>query len=86
MGRMKEFCIAMINANGGIPEGITIADFVRMKELEMYNWEEYEQQQKKIRTQLHDSENSAENAKITQAEKKFSPFYGETRETKRNQQ
>jgi hypothetical protein len=82
MGKMKDFCIAMINANGSIPEGITIADVVRMKELEIYNWQEYEQQQEKDRAKFYDSENSAENAKISQAKKKFSPRYGETTETK----
>ena len=34
MGRMKEVCIQIMNANDGIPEGMTIEDVVRMKELE----------------------------------------------------
>ena len=86
MGRMKEFCIDLINANGGIPEGITIADVARMKELEIYNWEEYEKRQDRIRLQQHQSENSGETAKVEQVTKKFSSYYGEAREEKGSQQ
>ena len=60
MGRMKEVCIDIINANGGIPEGMTIADVARMKELEMYNWEEYERRQKQIELQYYKSQNLLE--------------------------
>jgi hypothetical protein len=67
MGRMKEFCIDLINANGGIPEGITIADVVRMKELDMYNWEEYERQQERIRLQQLESKNSGKIAEVVKA-------------------
>jgi hypothetical protein len=83
---MKEFCIDLINANGCIPEGITIADVARMKELEIYNWEEYERQQEKNRLQWSESENSGENSKIEQTSKKFSSYYGEAKEDKGNQQ
>jgi hypothetical protein len=86
MGRIKEFCIDLINANGGIPEGITIADVARMKELEIYNWEEYERQQEKIRSQFIESENPGEIAKVKQVQKKFSNYYGEAREEKRSEQ
>jgi hypothetical protein len=86
MGRMKEFCIDLINANGCIPEGITIADVARMKELEIYNWEEYERQQEKDRLQWSESKNSREDSKIEQVNKKFSSYYGEAREEKSNQQ
>jgi hypothetical protein len=86
MGRIKEFCIDLINANDGIPEGITIADVVRMKELEIYNWEQYERQQEKDRLQWSESKNSGENSKIEQTSKKFSSYYGEAREEKNNQQ
>jgi hypothetical protein len=82
MGRMKEFCIDIINANGGIPEGITIADVVRMKELDMYNWEEYERDQEKRRLQFIKSENSGETAKMEQTSKIFRDFYNQTREEK----
>ena len=69
MGRMKEFCIDLINANGGIPEGITIADVARMKELDMYNWEEYERQQEKARIQHLESENSRKITEVVKAKK-----------------
>ena len=86
MGRMKEICIDIINANGGIPEGMTIADVARMKELEIYEWQEYERQQEKNRLQQHQSENSGEIAKVEQTSKKFSAYYGEAREEKRSEQ
>ena len=58
MGRMKEVYMQIIQANEGeVPEELTIADVARMKELEMYNWEEYERQQEKIRSQFIESEN-----------------------------
>lgn len=82
MGRMKEFCIDLINANGGIPEGITIADVARMKELEMYNWQEYERYQERTRLQQYQQENTGETGKTEQVSKKFSKIYGETREEK----
>lgn len=69
MGRMKEFCIDLINANGGIPEGITIADVARMKELDMYNWEEYERQQEKLRLQRIESKDSGKIAKVVKDKK-----------------
>jgi hypothetical protein len=86
MGRMKEICMEIIEANGGIPEGMTIADVARMKELEIYNWEEYERQQEKIRSQFIESENPGEIAKVKQVQKKFSNYYGEAREEKRSEQ
>jgi hypothetical protein len=33
MGRMKEVCIQIMNENDGIPEGMTIADVARMRDL-----------------------------------------------------
>ena len=69
MGRMKEFCIDLINANGCIPEGITIADVARMKELDMYNWEEYERRQEKARIQHLESENSGKITEVVKAKK-----------------
>jgi len=79
---MKEFCIDIINANGGIPEGITIADVVRMKELDMYNWEEYERDQEKRRLQFIKSENSGETAKMEQASEIFRESAAEHQEQK----
>lgn len=85
MGRMKEICIQIMNANGGIPEGMTIADVAKMKEMETYNWEEYEREQEKNRLQHNQSENTGEAAKIEQAAKKFSSYYGKAQE-KRSEQ
>ena len=67
MGRMKELCIEIMEANGGIPEGMTVADVVKMKELEMYNWEEYERHQQVTRLQFRELENSREIEKVQQA-------------------
>ena len=71
MGRMKDVCIQIMEANDGIPEGMTIADVARMKELEIYNWQEYERQQEKSRLQYIESKNSGETAKAEQAEQYF---------------
>jgi len=86
MGRMKEVCIEIINANGYIPEGMTIADVARMKKLEMYNWEEYERYQERTRLQQYQTENTGEAGKIEQVNKKFSPQYGEARKEKGSEQ
>ena len=82
MGRMKEVCIQIMNANDGIPEGMTIEDVVRMKELEIYNWQEYEREKERRRVKFIESENSGETGKVEQVSKKFSSFYGEAREEK----
>ena len=80
MGRMKEMCIEIMEANGGIPEGMTIADVARMKELEMYNWEEYERNQQKIRLQFRELENSGETEKVQQAGEIFEESIRENQE------
>lgn len=77
MGKMKEMCIAIMEANNGIPENITIGDVARMKELEIYNWQEYERQQEKTRQYLCQSEDTGEARKIEQVQKKFSKTYGQ---------
>lgn len=82
MGRMKELCIEIMEANGGIPEGMTITDVVRMKELEIYNWQEYERKQERARLQQYQPENTGEAAKTEQVSKKFSPWHGKARENK----
>ena len=79
---MKELCIQIMEENGGIPEGMTIADVARMKELEMYNWEEYEKYQERTKLQQYQSENTGEAGKIEQVYKKFSSHYGEARKEK----
>ena len=72
MGRMKEMYINICNANGGdLPEGITVADVARMKELEIYEWKLYERKMEKIRNEQKQKDNSAEIKKIQDAEKKF---------------
>jgi hypothetical protein len=40
-----------MNDNDGIPEYMTIEDYLTMKELNIYNWEEYERAQERARLQ-----------------------------------
>jgi hypothetical protein len=86
MGRMKEIYIELLNANGGIPPDMTVADMARMREMEVYNWEQYEREQEKIRLQHIESENSGEAGKMEQVTKKFSAHYGQAREEKGGEQ
>ena len=86
MGRMKEIYIELLNANGGIPPDMTVADIARMREMEDYNWEQYEREQEKIRLQHIESENSGEAGKMEQVTKKFSAHYGQAREEKGGEQ
>ena len=53
MGRMKEAYIQLMNNNDGIPEDMTLADLIRMRELNIYNWQEYERAQERTRLQLN---------------------------------
>lgn len=71
MGRMKELCIEIMEANGGIPDGMTVADLAKMKELEIYQWEEYERYQEKLRLQFRESENSREIEKVQQTRERY---------------
>jgi len=67
MGRMKEVYMQIMYANDErIPEELTIADMVRMKELEIYNWEEYEREQERIRVFRIKQENPREITKVAQ--------------------
>jgi len=67
MGRMKEYYMEIMEANDGkIPEELTIADVARMKELRIYNWEEYEREQEKIRVFRIKQENPREITKAAQ--------------------
>ena len=87
MGRMKEICIQIMGANDGqIPRDLTISDALRMEELQIYEWEEYEREQQKIRLQHLESENPGEINKVEQSEKKFSSHYGQAREEKGGEQ
>jgi hypothetical protein len=67
MGRMKEVYMQIMQENDGrVPEGLTIGDIARMKELEIYNWQEYEREQEKIRLFRVKQENSREITKVAQ--------------------
>jgi hypothetical protein len=67
MGRMKEIYMQVMHENDGqVPEEMTIADMVRMKELQIYNWQEYEREQEKLRLFRVKQENPREIAKVAQ--------------------
>ncbi len=67
MGRMKELYERIVYENDGkLPEEMTLADMARMKEIEIYNWEEYEREQERIRVFRIKQENPREVAKIAQ--------------------
>lgn len=57
MGKMKQLFIEICNANDGqLPGEMTAGDATRMKELEIYNWEEYENYLKKERSNYTEDE------------------------------
>ena len=67
MGRMKEVYMQIMYANNDqIPEELTLADMARMKELDIYNWEDYEREQEKIRVFRIKQENPREITKVAQ--------------------
>ena len=67
MGRMKELYARIVYENDGqVPQEMTLADIARMKEIEIYNWEEYEREQEKIRLFRVKQDNPREIAKIAQ--------------------
>lgn len=67
MGRMKEYYMEIMEANDGkVPEELTIADIARMKELRIFNWQEYEREQEKVRVFRVKQENPREITKIAQ--------------------
>ena len=67
MGRMKEIYMQIMQANQGeVPEELTISDVARMKELEIFNWEQYEREQEKIRVFRVKQENPREITKVAQ--------------------
>jgi hypothetical protein len=53
MGRVKEAYIQIMNNNNGIPQDMTLADFLKMKELNIYNWQEYERAKERARLQTN---------------------------------
>jgi hypothetical protein len=68
MGRMKEAYIQIMNDNDGIPEDLTLADLLKMKELNIYNWQEYERTQERTRLQLNKQKDLGETAKDSEGE------------------
>jgi hypothetical protein len=68
MGRMKEAFIQIMNDNDGIPEYMTIEDYLTMKELNIYNWEEYERAKERTRLQSNKQTNLGETAKDFEGE------------------
>jgi len=64
---MKEVYMRIMHENDGqVLEEMTIADMAHMKELEIYNWEEYEREQEKLRLFRVKQENPREIAKAAQ--------------------
>ncbi len=68
MGRMKEAFIQIMNDNDGIPEYMTIEDYLTMKELNIYNWEEYERAKERTRLQLNQQKDLGEAAEDSEGE------------------
>lgn len=68
MGKMKEVYMQILHANNGIPEEMTIEDFLKMRELNIYHWQEYERAQERARLQLDQQANLGETAKNSEGE------------------
>ena len=68
MGRMKEVYMQILQANNGIPEEMTIEDFLKMRELNIYHWQEYERAQERARLQLDQQENLGETTEDSEGE------------------
>jgi hypothetical protein len=86
MGRMKELCIQIMSANDGvIPREMTISDVRRMDELQIFEWEEYEREQAKIRLQYLESENTRKASEVEQAAKEYLSRNRETSEEKESE-
>ena len=89
MGRMKEVYMRIMHENDGqVPEEMTIADMAHMKELEIYNWEEYEREQEKRRLFRAKQENSREIVKVAQTREYWEKelYAGKIRRLKADQQ
>ena len=87
MGRMKEVYMQIMYSNDErIPEELTISDMVRMKELEIYNWEAYEREQERIRIFRVKQENPREIAKVAQTREYWEKelIAGKTRRIKKS--
>jgi len=69
MGRMKELCLQIMEANEGeIPGEMTISDVRRMDELQIFEWEYYEREQQRLRLQEIKLETPREITKVAQTE------------------
>jgi hypothetical protein len=68
MGRMKEAYMQIMQANDGIPEDMTVGDMLRMKDLNIYHWREYERAQERARLQLDQQENLGETTEDSEGE------------------
>lgn len=65
---MKEVYMQIMQENDGqVPEEMTLADMVKMKEIEIYNWQEYEREQERIRLFRIKQENPREITKVAQS-------------------
>lgn len=65
---MKEIYMQIMHANNGIPEEMTIEDFLKMRDLNIYHWKEYERAQERARLQLNQQANLGETAKNSERE------------------
>ncbi len=76
MGKMKEIFIEICNANNGeLPQDITTGDVIAMKELEIYNWKEYEAYVKKKTSSYSENElKLVAEAKKLKKQKENQPF------------
>ena len=76
MRKMKETFIEICNANNGeLPQDITAGDVIKMKELEIYNWQEYETYiQKKTNFYTEDELKLVTQAKKLKKQKNKQPF------------
>jgi hypothetical protein len=64
-----------MQANEGMPEDLTIADAVRMEEMNIYQWQDYEREREKRSWANSQSENSTEARKVEQVRQKFKREY-----------
>lgn len=88
MGKMKELYMQVYQANDGIPEQMTIGDIIKMKELQIFEWNAYEREKERARLQQRESEDSGENSEISEIEKEYNKHREkvERRKSKRNKQ
>ena len=68
MGRMKEVYMQILQVNNGIPEDTTVGDFLRMTDLNIYHWREYEREKERARLQLDQQANLGETTEDSEGE------------------